>query len=97
MRLKTFFYVFFTLILSLTVTSNSQAQSDNLIEEIIVTSTKKDTTLQDTPVSISVIQTEDIERLAISDILDLQSSVPSLKINQTQFAAQNTFFNPRVW
>ncbi len=91
MRLKTFFYVFFTLILSLTVTSNSQAQSDNLIEEIIVTSTKKDTTLQDTPVSISVIQTEDIERLAISDILDLQSSVPSLKINQTQFAAQNTF------
>ena len=54
------------------------------IEEIVVTSTKKNTTLQETPVSVSVIQMEDIERLAISDILDLQSSVPSLQINQTK-------------
>ena len=34
---------------------------------------------------------EQIEQLAINDILDLQSSVPSLKINQQQFANQNTF------
>ena len=69
----------------------AQINLSNVIEEIVVTSTKKDTTLQDTPVSVSVIQVEDIERLAVSDILDLQSSVPSLQINQLQFAAQNTF------
>jgi outer membrane receptor protein involved in Fe transport len=91
MRLQTYFYVFFALILSLTVTNNSQAQTSQLVEEIVVTATKKNTTLQDTPISVSVIQMEDIETLAISDILDLQSSVPSLKIDQTQFAAQNTF------
>ena len=91
MRLQTYFYVFFALILSLTVTNNAQAQTSQLVEEIVVTATKKNTTLQDTPISVSVIQMEDIETLAISDILDLQSSVPSLKIDQTQFAAQNTF------
>jgi outer membrane receptor protein involved in Fe transport len=66
-------------------------QSQATVEEIVVTATKRGTSLQDTPISVSVIQMEDIETLAISDILDLQSSVPSLQINQTQFAAQNTF------
>ena len=81
------------LLIILVLSKNIDAQSANSldIEEIVVTSTKKNTTLQETPVSVSVIQMEDIERLAISDILDLQSSVPSLQINQTQFAAQNTF------
>ena len=82
-----------TLLIILLASTNIDAQNTPLldIEEIVVTSTKKNTTLQETPVSVSVIQMEDIERLAISDILDLQSSVPSLQINQTQFAAQNTF------
>ena len=53
MRLQTYFYVFFALILSLTVTNNSQAQTSQLVEEIVVTATKKNTTLQDTPVSVS--------------------------------------------
>ena len=82
-----------TLLIILLASNNIDAQNAPLldIEEIVVTSTKKNTTLQETPVSVSVIQMEDIERLAISDILDLQGSVPSLQINQTQFAAQNTF------
>ena len=87
MRWQNYIFVFFTLVLSLIVTNNLEAQTNIQIEEIVVTSTKKDTSLQDTPLSISVIQMEDIETLAISDILDLQSSVPSLQINQTQFAA----------
>ena len=88
---QNYLFVFFTLVISLTITKNIQAQTSSIIEEIVVTSTKKNTSLQDTPISVSVLQMEDIETLAISDILDLQSSVPSLQINQTQFAAQNTF------
>ena len=91
MRWQNYIFVFFTLVLCLITTNNLQAQISSQIDEIVVTSTKKNTSLQDTPLSISVIQMEDIETLAISDILDLQSSVPSLQINQTQFAAQNTF------
>ena len=96
MRWQHFAYTFFAAVISMTVVNTAQAQTNqtqtnSYIEEIVVTSTKRGTSLQDTPISVSVIQMEDIETLAISDILDLQSSVPSLQINQTQFAAQNTF------
>ena len=96
MRWQHFAYTFFAAVISMAVVNTTQAQTDqeksnSYIEEIVVTATKRGTSLQDTPISVSVIQMEDIETLAISDILDLQSSVPSLQINQTQFAAQNTF------
>ena len=96
MRWQHFAYTFFAAVISMTVVNTTQAQTNqeqsaSYIEEIVVTATKRGTSLQDTPISVSVIQMEDIETLAISDILDLQSSVPSLQINQTQFAAQNTF------
>ena len=91
MRWQNHIFVFFTLVLSLIVTNNLEAQTNLQIEEIVVTATKKETTLQDAPLAISVIGVEQIEQLAINDILDLQSSVPSLKINQQQFANQNTF------
>ncbi len=61
MRWQNHIFVFFTLVLSLIVTNNLEAQTNLQIEEIVVTSTKKDTSLQDTPISISVIQMEDIE------------------------------------
>ena len=88
MRWQNHIFVFFTLVLSLIVTNNLEAQTNLQIEEIVVTATKKETTLQDAPLAISVIGVEQIEQLAINDILDLQSSVPSLKINQQQFANQ---------
>ena len=91
MRWQNHIFVFFTLVLSLIVTNNLEAQTNLQIEEIVVTATKKETTLQDAPLAISVIGVEQIEQLAINDVLDLQSSVPSLKINQQQFANQNTF------
>ena len=85
----------FILTITLVTPNNSQAQTNTqpsiFIEEIVVTATKRATTLQDAPISISVISVEQMDQLAISDVLDLQSSVPSLKIAQQQFANQNTF------
>ena len=48
MRWQNYIFVFFTLVLSLIVTNNLEAQTNIQIEEIVVTSTKKDTSLQDT-------------------------------------------------
>ena len=84
MRWQHFAYTFFAAVISMTVVNTAQAQTNqtqtnSYIEEIVVTSTKRGTSLQDTPISVSVIQMEDIETLAISDILDLQSSVPDRK------------------
>jgi len=58
--------------------------------EIIVTATKREQTLQETPVAVSVTTAETIERAQIRDIADLSSVVPSLKVsqNQSQFATR---------
>lgn len=63
-------------------------------DEIIVTATKRQTTLQDTPVAVSVTNSLTIERAKILDIQDLQSVVPSLRVNQLQ-TSQNTNFEIR--
>ena len=61
------------------------------IDEIIVTANKREQSLQDVPLSVSVTSGETIQRAAIVDILDLQTSVPSLRVNQLQSSAQTNF------
>ena len=60
-------------------------------DEIIVTATKREQTLQDVPVSVSVTSKQTIERAQIRDLIDLQSVVPSLKVAQSNAAAQTNF------
>lgn len=59
---------------------------------IIVTATKRAQTLQDTPISVSVTSGDTIERAQIRDILDLQTVVPSLRVEQQQSSSSTTFF-----
>jgi outer membrane receptor protein involved in Fe transport len=59
---------------------------------IIVTATKREQTLQDVPVSVSVTTGETIERAQIRDLKDLQSLVPSLRVNQLQSSANTNFY-----
>ena len=51
---------------------------------IIVTATKREQTLQETPVAVSVTSAETIERAQIRDIADLATLVPSLRVSQNQ-------------
>src|SRR5690349_6285427 len=59
--------------------------------DIVVTATKREETLQDIPVAVSVTTAETIERAQIRDLKDLSTLVPSLRINQ-QASATNTNF-----
>jgi iron complex outermembrane recepter protein len=59
--------------------------------EIIITATKRETTLQETPVAVSVTTADQIERAQVRDLIDLQTLVPSLKVGQLQ-SSQNTNF-----
>jgi len=59
--------------------------------DIVVTASKRETTLQDTPISVSVTTEETIERAQVRDLLDLQTLVPSLKVNQLQSSANTNF------
>jgi len=51
------------------------------IEEIVVTATKRETNLQDTPISISVVNAEALADRHVQSLMDLaDGSVPSLRI-----------------
>ncbi|WP_439532382.1 TonB-dependent receptor [Polymorphobacter sp.] len=58
---------------------------------IIVTASKRTATLIDTPISVSVSSRAQIEQSQIRDALDLQTLVPSLRVNQLQATAQTNF------
>ena len=60
-------------------------------DEIIVTATKREQTLQEVPVAVTVTPADTIEKAQILDINDLQSVVPSLRVSQNQNSQQTTF------
>lgn len=60
-------------------------------EDIVVTATKREQTLLDTPVAVSVTSAGTIEQAQIRDLKDLQSVVPSLRVNQLQSSANTNF------
>ncbi|MCT2398880.1 TonB-dependent receptor [Novosphingobium sp. HK4-1] len=69
-----------------------QAADEVFSDEIVVTATKREQTLQDVPVAVSVTTSETIERAQIRDLQDLQSVVPSLRVNQLQSSANTNFY-----
>lgn len=60
--------------------------------EIIVTATKREQTLQDVPVAVTVTTAATIERAFIRDIKDLATVVPSLRVGERQNANNTNFF-----
>jgi iron complex outermembrane recepter protein len=59
--------------------------------DIIVTAGKRETTLQETPIAVSVTTAASIERAQVRDLLDLQTLVPSLRVGQLQSSANTNF------
>ena len=54
------------------------AQSAGVLDEVIVTAERRETTLQDTPVSVLVLSTESLEQAGITNTQELQNVSPSL-------------------
>ena len=82
--------LFFTLTLFLLTPSYIFSQQS--VEEIIVTATKTEKTLQEVPVAVSVVTSDTIEKASILDIFDLKSVIPSLDTRQYQSTINSTFF-----
>ncbi len=73
---------------------STAVSADSVMEEVIVTAAKRQQTLQDIPVAVSVTSGETVEQAAIVDINDLQSVVPTLRVTQLQ-SSNNTNFSIR--
>ena len=61
------------------------------IERITITATKREQTLKDVPISVSVTTAATLEKAHIVDLIDLQSVVPSLKVTQFNAVGQTNF------
>jgi outer membrane receptor protein involved in Fe transport len=66
-------------------------ESEASIEEIVVTATKREQTLQEVPIAVSVVDAETLEQAQIIDIKDLQATVPSLRVTQLQTTGNTNF------
>ncbi|MEM9810176.1 MAG: TonB-dependent receptor, partial [Pseudomonadota bacterium] len=61
------------------------------VDEIVVTATKREQTLQEVPIAVSVVQAETVADAQIVDALDLQSLVPALRVSQLERSSNTTF------
>ena len=67
----------------LTVAGGAATAQTDMLEEVIVTAQKREQSLLDVPISMSVIQAEKLENLGVKDFGDLQVYVPNFVITQT--------------
>lgn len=73
------------------VTPSVSAQGPGALEEIVVVATKRQQTLQEVPIAVSVVSALQIEQAQVLDIKDLQTLVPSLRVTQLQTSANTNF------
>lgn len=69
----------------------AQGNQSSMLEEIVVTASKVQSTLQETPVAVSVVSSDDLQKAQVSDIKDLQFMVPSLRVTQLQSSGNTNF------
>ncbi|CAN0480507.1 unnamed protein product, partial [Scytosiphon promiscuus] len=61
-----------------------QAQnSAPVLEEIVVTATKRASSLEDVPISVGVVTGDFMETFDVRDMSDVQNFVPGLQVQQT--------------
>jgi iron complex outermembrane receptor protein len=60
-------------------------------DDIVVTATKRERTLREVPISVSVTGQDVVEKAQIRDLIDLQSVVPSLRVEQFNATGQTNF------
>jgi outer membrane receptor protein involved in Fe transport len=68
-----------------------EEEASRTLQTVTITATKREQTLQDVPVAVSVVDESVIEKAEIVDLNDLQSIVPSLRIGQYQTSANTNF------
>jgi len=58
-------------------------QAAQVLEEVVVTATKRASNLQDVPISVGVVTGEFIDNFDIKDMSDAQNFIPGLQVQQT--------------
>jgi iron complex outermembrane recepter protein len=72
-------------------TTPPAAEDNGETEVVIVTATKRETTLQSIPVAVSVTSAQTIAQAQVRDLNDIQTLVPSLRVSTNQSSTNATF------
>lgn len=67
----------------------SQQDPAFVLEEIVVTAQKRDQSLQDVPLAITALSSDDLQRVNAQDMKDIQFSTPNLTVNGATAATQS--------
>lgn len=65
----------------------------DVLEEVVVTATKREESVQDVPLSVSALSGEQIAALQLSDMTEITQQIPNLQLNA--WSPQLTIFNIR--
>lgn len=66
-------------------------EESSMLEEVVVLATKREQTLEEVPIAVSVVTSETMIQAQINDVLDLQASIPSLRVTQLQTTGNTNF------
>jgi len=69
-----------TLPVAATVPTVALSEEKNLLEEVVVTATRRAESVQDIPINITAVSSDQIENLRLRDISDIANYVPGLTI-----------------
>ena len=72
-----------------TAWAQNEAKTGSLLDEVIVTAQKRESNLQDTPLSISALSGDTMERIGIDTIDDFQFFVPGITVTNDSMAIVN--------
>lgn len=72
-------------------TTPAPAAPEAETEVVVITATKRETTLQSTPIAVSVTSADTIAKAQVRDLNDIQTLVPSLRISTNQSSTNATF------
>lgn len=72
--------------LAFSAQSSFAQESSVALEEVIVTATKRTTSIQDVPIAITVLSAETLENAGVNDILALERVAPSFNLNTSDSA-----------
>ncbi len=78
--------------LALSAPAAKAASDDDVLSEVVVTAERRAQNLQDVPISASVFSGEQLDKLGVTDLNDIQLVAPSIAINVVN---RSTFVNIR--
>jgi outer membrane receptor protein involved in Fe transport len=72
-----------------------EAVENGIVDEVVITVTRREQAAQDVPMAVSVVTGDQIENGVVADIMDLQQLAPSLKTTTGQSAATGSVLSIR--